>query len=184
MRSHRPAAPGRVETPPSGSGRWQALLCDPQPAYIAGQPFELLAFLRTRHDPGLRRAKIAGSHFEQPRAVPKGRMPGAAPPPYLPWRRTNLRDRVGGSALKKLKHEAELVKAALLAGMKYGEERGAVEFEPTDSANERIQYIYRLLVHDQKIQPLPENQVSQQSMRHKLALWSAKQLPKDHPLLK
>jgi hypothetical protein len=58
--------------------------------------------------------------------------------------------------MKKLKHEAELVKAALLAGMKYGEERGAVEFEPTDSANERIQYIYRLLVHDQKIQPLPE----------------------------
>jgi hypothetical protein len=93
-------------------------------------------------------------------------------------------DRAGGSALKKLKHEAELVKAALLAGMKYGEERGAVEFEPTDSANERIQYIYRLLVHDQKIQPLPEDQVSQQSMRHKLALWYAKQLPKDHPLLK
>lgn len=86
--------------------------------------------------------------------------------------------------MKKLKHEADLVKEALQAGMKYGEERGAVIFEPTDSASERILYIYRLLVHDKKIQPLPEDQVSQKTMRHKLALWYAKQLPKDHPLLK
>ncbi|MGD2074034.1 MAG: DUF5062 family protein [Gammaproteobacteria bacterium] len=86
--------------------------------------------------------------------------------------------------MKKLKHEAELVKEALRAGMKYGEERGAVEFEPTDSVNERIEYIYRLLVHDKVIQPLPEDQVSQKSMRHKLALWFSRQLPPDHPLLK
>ena len=44
--------------------------------------------------------------------------------------------------MKKLKHEAELVKAAILAGMKYGEERGAVVFEPTDSASEKIRFIY------------------------------------------
>jgi len=86
--------------------------------------------------------------------------------------------------MKKLKHEAELVKEALQAGMKYGQKRGVVEFEPTDSVNERIEYIYRLLVHDKVIQPLPEDQVSQQSMRHKLAIWFSKQLPKDHPLLK
>jgi len=86
--------------------------------------------------------------------------------------------------MKKLKHEAELVKEALQAGMKYGQERGVVEFEPTDSVNERIEYIYRLLVHDKVIQPLPEDQVSQQSMRHKLAIWYSKQLPGDHPLLK
>ena len=86
--------------------------------------------------------------------------------------------------MKKLKHEAELVKAAILAGMKYGVDRGAVEFEPTDSASEKILFIYRLLVHDKLIQPLPEDQVSQQSMRHKLAIWYSKQLPKDHPLLK
>lgn len=85
--------------------------------------------------------------------------------------------------MKKLKHEAELVKAALHAGMKYAEERGAAVFEPTDSVNERILYIYRLLVHDKLIQPMPEDQVSQQSLRHRLALWYAKQLPKDHPLL-
>ena len=86
--------------------------------------------------------------------------------------------------MKKLKHEAELVKAAILAGMKYGEERGAVVFEPTDSASEKIRFIYRLLVHDKVIQPLPEDQVSQPTLRHKLAIWYSKQLPKDHPLLK
>lgn len=86
--------------------------------------------------------------------------------------------------MKKLKNEAELVKAAILAGVKYGEERGAVEFEPTDSAKEKIEYIYRLLIHDKIIQALPEDQVSQKSMRHKLALWHAKQLPKGDPLLK
>lgn len=84
--------------------------------------------------------------------------------------------------MKKLKHEAELIKGAILAGMKYGEERGAVVFEPTDSASEKILFIYRLLVHDKLIQPLPEDQVSQQSMRHKLAIWYSRQLPKDHPL--
>jgi Domain of unknown function (DUF5062) len=86
--------------------------------------------------------------------------------------------------MNKLKHEGELVKAAILAGMKYGEERGAVIFEPTDSASEKILFLYRLLVHDKLIQPLPEDQVSQQTMRHKLAIWYSKQLPKDHPLLK
>ena len=38
--------------------------------------------------------------------------------------------------MKKLKHEAELFKAALLAGVQYAEGRKAVEFESTDSASE------------------------------------------------
>jgi len=86
--------------------------------------------------------------------------------------------------MKKVKHEAELVKGALHAGMKYAEDRGAAVFEPSDSVNERLLYIYRLLVHDKLIQPLPEDQVSQQSVRHRLAMWYSKQLPKDHELLK
>ena len=86
--------------------------------------------------------------------------------------------------MKKLRHEAELFKAALLAGVQYAEGRNAVEFEPTDSARDKALYVYRLLVHDKIIQPMPEDQVSQQSMRHKLAIWYSKQLPKDHPLLK
>ena len=87
-------------------------------------------------------------------------------------------------AMKKLKHEAELFKAALLAGVKYAEGRGAVEFEPTDSASQKLWYIYRLLVHDKVIQPLPEDQVSEVTMRHKLAILYSKQLPQDHPLLR
>jgi hypothetical protein len=86
--------------------------------------------------------------------------------------------------MKKLKHEAELFKAGLLAAMKYAQERGAVEFEPTDSASQKLLYVYRLLVHDKMIQPLPEDQVAESTMRHKLAIWYSKQLPADHPLLK
>ena len=79
---------------------------------------------------------------------------------------------------KKLANEADLVKEAIRLGMEYGEKRGVVEFEPTDSANEKIEYIYRLLVHDKLIQPLAKLDVSQKAMRHKLALWASKQLPK------
>ncbi len=77
--------------------------------------------------------------------------------------------------MKALKNEKELVKKAILLGVKYGEERGAVEFEATDSASEKIEYIYRLLVHDKVIQSIPEDQVSQKSMKHKLAIWASKQ---------
>jgi hypothetical protein len=86
--------------------------------------------------------------------------------------------------MKPLKHEHELFKQALVAAMKYAEERGAVVFEPTDSASDKLMYVYRLLVHDRKITPLPELQVSEKALRHRLAMWYANQLPKDHPLLK
>jgi len=85
--------------------------------------------------------------------------------------------------MKKIKNEAELFKAALQAGMAYGEKRGAVVFEEGDSVNERAMYIYRLLVHDKIIAPLPESQVSQKSVKHRLALWHARSLDKDDPLL-
>jgi len=86
--------------------------------------------------------------------------------------------------MKKLKNEAQLLKEAIRAGMEYGEQRGVVEFEATDSANDKIEYIYRLLVHDKLIQPLARGDNSQPNMRHKLALWISRQLPPDHPLLK
>jgi hypothetical protein len=85
--------------------------------------------------------------------------------------------------MKKLKHEAELFKAALLAAMKYAEGRGAVEFEATDSASAKLLYVYRLLVHDKIMQPLPADQVTEKAMRHRISMWYARQLPKDHPLL-
>lgn len=76
--------------------------------------------------------------------------------------------------MKKLKNEKEMLKKAIIEGIKYGEKRGVVEFEPTDSANEKIEYIYRLLVHDKVIQPIPQDQISQKSMMHKLAIWASK----------
>jgi hypothetical protein len=90
----------------------------------------------------------------------------------------------GSDGVKKLKHEAELFKEAMAAGVKYAEGRGVVQFEANDSASEKLLYIYRLLVHDKVMQPLPEDQVAEKSMRHKLTLWYIKQLPKEHPLLK
>jgi hypothetical protein len=79
--------------------------------------------------------------------------------------------------MKKPKQEAELFKAALLAGIRYAEGRGAVEFEATDSASDKALYVYRLLVHDRLITPMPEDQVSEKSIRHRLASWYA-HLPK------
>ena len=76
--------------------------------------------------------------------------------------------------MKMLKNEKEMVKKAIVEGVKYGEQRGVVEFEPTDSATEKIEYIYRLLVHDKVIQPIPQDQISQKSMKHKLAIWASK----------
>ena len=76
--------------------------------------------------------------------------------------------------MKKLKNEKEWVKKAIIEGMRYGEERGVVEFEPTDSATEKIEYIYRLLVHDKVIQPVPQDQISQLAMKHRLAIWASK----------
>ncbi len=85
--------------------------------------------------------------------------------------------------MKKLKHETELFKAALIAGVSYAEERKAAVFEATDSASEKALFVYRLLVHDKIIAPMPEDQVSEKTIRHRLATWYARQLPKGHPLL-
>ena len=77
--------------------------------------------------------------------------------------------------MKKLKNEKEMIRKAIALGVAYGEKRGAVEFEPTDSTSEKLEYIYRLLVHDKLIKPMPELQVSQETIRHRLAIWASKQ---------
>lgn len=86
--------------------------------------------------------------------------------------------------IKKLKNEAELVREALRVGALYAEKRGVGEFEDTDSAHDKVTFLYRLLVHDKLIQPLAMDQVSDPNMKHKLALWISRQLPSGHPLLK
>lgn len=80
-----------------------------------------------------------------------------------------------GVVMKKLKNEKELVKKALEIGLAYVASRGTAEFEQGDSANDKLLYIYRLLVHDRLLQPIPEEQVSQKSIRHRLAIWASKQ---------
>lgn len=85
--------------------------------------------------------------------------------------------------MKKLKHEAELVKEAIRVGAVYMQKRGAGQIEATDSAGNKITAIYRLLVLDKLIQPLAKGEDNEPNMRHKLALWISRQLPAGHPLL-
>ena len=84
--------------------------------------------------------------------------------------------------MKKIKNESGLVKEALRVGAVYAKKRGVGEFEATDSAKAKIEYLYRLLVHDKLIQPLEKGQENEPRMKHKLALWISKQLPNDHAL--
>ncbi len=84
--------------------------------------------------------------------------------------------------MKKLKNEAGLVKEALRVGDVYFEKRGAGRFDATDSQSNKIEAIYRLFVKDGLVQPLAKDQENELHMRHKLALWIERQLPKEHPL--
>jgi len=62
--------------------------------------------------------------------------------------------------------------------------RGVVEFDATDSHDLKIQYAYRLLVHDKSISPLPKGQESLPKIKHRLAKWVTHMLPPDHELLR
>ena len=85
---------------------------------------------------------------------------------------------------KKLKNETGLLKEALNMVMDDAVKRGIVEFEPRDSHDLKIEYAYRLLVHDKEIIPLPPDQVNLPNMKHRLAKWVSHKLPADHELLK
>jgi hypothetical protein len=85
---------------------------------------------------------------------------------------------------KKLKHEKELVRAALDMILEDAAKRGVVEFEPTDSHDLKTEYAYRLLVHDQEISALPADQRDLPHIRHRLAMWVRHKLPPGHTLLK
>jgi predicted transcriptional regulator len=85
--------------------------------------------------------------------------------------------------MKRIKNEAQLVKEALRVGAVYAKKRGVGQFEGTDSAHDKVTYLYRLLVHDKLIQPLARGEEKETAMRHKLALWISRQLPPDHELL-
>ena len=85
---------------------------------------------------------------------------------------------------KKLKNESGLLREALSMIMDDATRRGIAEFEPGDSHNLKIEYAYRLLIHDKEIAPLPPDQVTLPNIRHRLAKWVSHKLPADHALLK
>ncbi len=84
--------------------------------------------------------------------------------------------------MKKLHNEPQLLKEAIRIGLIYAQKRGVVEFEPTDSADLKVEYLYKLLVHDKQIEPLAKPDLSLPAMRHKLAIWVLRNLPESHPL--
>lgn len=86
--------------------------------------------------------------------------------------------------MKKLKNETQLAKMAVAIGEKYAANRGYKNFKATDSAPQKVESLYRLLVLDSLVQPLAKDQENQINMKHKLAIWISKQLPADHPLMK
>jgi hypothetical protein len=85
---------------------------------------------------------------------------------------------------KKLKNETGLLREALSIIMDDATRRGIAEFEPGDSHNLKIEYAYRLLIHDKEIAPLPPDQATLPNIRHRLAKWVSHKLPADHELLK
>ncbi len=86
--------------------------------------------------------------------------------------------------MKKLKNENALLKKAIEIGEKYAINRGYKGFSATNAAKDKVESLYRLLVNDKMIHPLPEDGEDLKSMKHKLSIWISKQLPEDHPLLK
>ena len=84
---------------------------------------------------------------------------------------------------KKLKNETGLLKEALRIIIEDAVRRKVVEFDDTDSHNIKIEFAYRLLVHDKEIAPLPPGQENLPKIKHRLAMWVSHKLPADHELL-
>ena len=88
------------------------------------------------------------------------------------------------SKQKKLKNESDLIREVIRVGSIYVNKRGAGKIEVSDPQKQKLEFIYRLLVHDNQIQPLAANALTDLNIRHRLAMWMVGKLPEDHPLLK
>lgn len=86
--------------------------------------------------------------------------------------------------MKKIKNESALFKMSMTVGEQYAKNRGYKGFSATNAAKDKAEAIYRLLVNDKLIIPLPEDKEDLASIKHRLVMWIVKQLPADHPLLK
>ena len=85
--------------------------------------------------------------------------------------------------MKKIKHEKELLKKALVVGESYAKNRGYQQFNATDSHDAKVECIYRLLVNDKLVIPLPSQDENLLNIKKRLVKWIMHQLPENHPLL-
>ncbi|MCG7532710.1 DUF5062 family protein [Psychrobium sp. MM17-31] len=85
--------------------------------------------------------------------------------------------------MKKHKNEDKLLKLALQLGKAYATKRGYGGLEKAESNKDKVEAIYRLLVHDKLISPLPEDKEDGPNLKHRLVLWIISQLPENHELL-
>lgn len=85
--------------------------------------------------------------------------------------------------MKKIKNEKELLKKAISVGQNYAQKRGYKSFSETDSHDVKIECIYRLLVNDKLVIPLPEQDENSLNIKKRLVKWIMAQLPDNHPLL-
>ncbi|WP_448214247.1 DUF5062 family protein [Colwellia sp. MEBiC06753] len=85
--------------------------------------------------------------------------------------------------MKKVKNEKALLKKAISVGQFYATKRGYKSFADTDSQDTKIECIYRLLVNDKLVIPLPEAEENLLNIKKRLVKWIIHQLPSDHELL-
>lgn len=85
--------------------------------------------------------------------------------------------------MKKLKNEQQLTKMAIQVGENYAKNRGYQGFTSNTSVKEKVECIYRLLVKDKLVIPLPEEHEDLLNMKHRLAMWIKNKLPAGHALL-
>jgi len=86
--------------------------------------------------------------------------------------------------MKKHKNEDKLLKLAMQLGKAYATKRGYSGIEKAESNKDKVEVIYRLLVNDKLISPLPEDKEDGPALKHRLVLWIISQLPETHELLK
>ncbi|MBV7314091.1 DUF5062 family protein [Shewanella sp. NIFS-20-20] len=85
--------------------------------------------------------------------------------------------------MKKNKHDAQLFKTAIKIGLAYAVKRGYSLPDSPLSDPQKAEIIYRLLVQDKLITPLPQDKEDGPQIKHRLIVWISKQLPAEHPLL-
>ncbi len=86
--------------------------------------------------------------------------------------------------MKKHKNEDKLLKLAMQLGLAYARKRGYGGLDKAETNKDKVEVIYRMLVHEKLIKPLPEDKEDGPNLKHRLVLWITAQLPDDHELIK